>query len=611
MIPSLVNLLRASADRRRLALLVLSGVGAFGIGFAAFTPTTAKKLITVGGYYYILGLFVLFGALAWRVLRTREAVWREWLRRPGWPALGIAAAAAFAIWCDPFEHKILFDEYVLQGTAFQMHATKEVGTIGRAYDLQGSWQPFEMFLDKRPYFFAFLISVLHDFTGYRITNVYVLNAALAPLCLGLLYWLARTVTGRGPALLAVALLGTLPLFGQQATGAGMEMHNLTMLLAVMVLSVLYLRAPDDDRLSLLVLGMLLLSQSRYESVIFVGPVALVIVAGWLRAGRVLLPWVLVFAPLLLVPYAWHKRVVDSTPALWQLNEGQSARFAFEYLAGNVEGAWKFFFGFGRKLANSWYLAVLGVVALVGCLVTGWQWWRAKPRAPWSAATLVLVVFGAGILGDLLLLKFFYYWGRLDDVVASRLALPMCVLFALAAAAFVQRGEARRWPAARIAFGGLAVWLFGWGFPAIARNLYTSANLVAQEVEWEHAELLKRRGPVLFISNKSALPFLLWRIPSLITTVGRMRGEQIAFHLREGTLREVIVAQALRPTTANGDLGIDPHDLMPESFHLEPIATKRFGGRWIRLSKVVAIKPSAAPMKTAAVGSSASAGLSAP
>jgi hypothetical protein len=36
------------------------------------------------------------------------------------------------------------------------------------------------------------------------------------------------------------------------------------------------------------------------------------------------------------------------------------------------------------------------------------------------------------------------------------------------------------------------------------------------------------------------------------------------------------------------LGIDPQDLMPPEFQLETIAEKRFGTRWARLSRVVAI-----------------------
>jgi hypothetical protein len=550
----------------------------------------AEKLIQSGGYYYILGLFVAFGTFAWRVLRERRALVSGWVRRPGWTGALIMVAAAFAIWSDTFEHKILFDEYVLQGTAFQMHATKEVGTIVRAYDLAGSWQSMDMFLDKRPYFFAFLVSLLHDLTGYRLANIFILNAALTPVFLGIVYWVTRNIAGCAAAALAVLLLATMPLLGQQSSGAGMELHNLTMLILVMALAMLYLRAPTPNRLSLLVLGTLLLSQSRYESVIFVGPVAVVIVIGWMRSGRLLLTWPLVVAPLLLVPYAWHKRVVDATPLLWQLRENQSERFGWEYLAGNLDGAWKFFFNFGPNLANSWYLSLLGVLGFVGVLLLALRWWRSPARPPARPDLVVLAVFGAAITADLVLLKFFYYWGRLDDVVASRLALPMCLLFALLAALCAHRLDRPGRPVTKIALAGLGGWLLGWGLPAMARRTYTSANLVMQEVNWEHEQLLQRPGPVLFISNKSTIPFLLWHIPSLINTVGRLRGEQIRYHLHEGTLREVIVSQALRPTSAQGDLGIDPHDVMPPQFHLAPFAVRRFGGRWIRLSRITAIDP---------------------
>ena len=183
---------------------------------------------------------------------------------------------------------------------------------------------------------------------------------------------------------------------------------------------------------------------------------------------------------------------------------------------------------------------------------------------------------------------FYYWSRLDDTIASRFALPMCLLLALSSAWFVHRLDPGRLRALRIATGAFAGWLLVWGLPVLAQRLYTSQNLVIQEVEWEHAELLKRPGPVLFISNKSTLPFVLWRIPAIINGVGRQRAAHIRYHLREGTFKEVIVAQALRPTSAKGEMGVDPDDLMPEAYRLEPIAQKRVGGRYARLSRLVAI-----------------------
>lgn len=573
-----------------------SGAFAFALGFLAFTPATLELMIRQGGYYYVAAVFVGFCFYALRLARSRADIWRRWLRSPGWPGLAIVGAAAFVLWSDPFKHKVLFDEYVLQGTAFQMHAAKEYGTLVRAYEIAGSWVAIDSFADKRPYFFTFLVSLVHDLTGYRLINIFLVNVSLTPLFLALVYWLTRTVTSLGPALFAVGLMATLPLLGQNATGAGMELHNLTMIALVAALAMLYLRAPDDDRLVALVLGAVLLSQSRYESVIFVLPTVFVIVLGWLRAGRVLLPWLVVFAPLLLVPYAWHNRVLSATPLHWQLQAGQTSRFSIDYLANNLAGAWAFFFSFTGRLANSWFLSGCGVLGVVWAGISAWRWSRATPRLPWSPELIALTAVATGIAANITLLMF-YYWSRLDDVIASRFALPVCLMLAILAAVLVEQVRVRGRSIMRWAVVGLAGWLVIGALPAMAHRYYTEENIVMQEVEWEHTVLSARRGPVLFITNKSTIPYLLWRIPAVLNTVGRQRAAQINYHLGEGTFREVIVAQGLRPTSARGEMGIDPNDLLPPEFQLETIAEKRMGGRWARLSRVVAIRPAAISEKS--------------
>jgi hypothetical protein len=278
--------------------------------------------------------------------------------------------------------------------------------------------------------------------------------------------------------------------------------------------------------------------------------------------------------------------------LWQLAEGQTKRFSTDYLWGNLEGAWIFFFNSAPSLANSWYLSALGAAGVAYGLYQTWCWSRAAGRREASPAKLVLWVFGLGIAANLGILMF-YYWSRLNDVMASRFALPMCLLLALLAGHLVSALATRWRPAVTFAAVGLAGWTFGWGIPALARREYTNMNLVMQEVEWEHDQLMERTGRVLFITNKSTIPFVLWRVPTIINGVGRQRAEQIRYHLREGTFDEVIIAQALRPTTIDGDMGVDPDDLMPPDYRLETIAEKRFGGRWARLSRLVAIEPATA------------------
>ncbi len=582
--------------RKRLWLFALSGALAVVVGFVAISPRMAGWLIAGAGYYYMLGLFSLFVFFAIRVARARQPVWREWLRRPGWPALAILAATGFALWSDPFQQKVLFDEYVLQATAYHMHLTKEVGCVIRAYDLDGTWLLIDPFLDKRPFFFTFLLSLMHDLTGYRLVNVFILNSALTAGFLSLTYWFARELTNRIGGVLVVALLASMPLLGQNATGGGMEMHNLAMLMLVMCLALLYYRAPDADRLSLLCLATVLLAESRYESVIYAFPIALIILASWWRMQRVLLPWVALLTPLLLIPYALHDRFVTASPLLWQLGEGQTVRFSTQYLADNLRSTGEFLFSLSTAYANSWYLSVLGCAGLAYFLVCAARWWR--PRRPLSPVQTVAVLFGAAIAGSFAMLQF-YYWSRLTDAIAARFALPAYLLMALLAVVFIHRLNFR-WPAMRWAFVGVAAYLLVSALPAMAHRFYTSQNLVMQEVDWEHEFILSRPAePRLFVSNLSSIPWVLWRIPSLIIGVAKQRGDQLRYHMAQGTFHEVIVAQALRPTTPNGKFGVDPDDLLPANFRLETLAERRFGARMARLSRLIAVDPEPpAPAKAA-------------
>ena len=592
----LVPLFREVADRRRALLFAACGAAAFAVGFVFVAPPVAERIIIAAGYYYILGLFGLMVYFACRVAAGRREVWSGWLRRPGWVGVALVVATAFAVWSDTFRHKILFDEYVLQGTAWHMHATKEIGTPIRAYDFAGTWLAIDAFLDKRPYFFTFLVSLVHDLSGYRLENAFALNVGLAGICLALVYWMVRVLTGtRGPALLAVALLATLPLFGQNVTGASMELHNLTMITVVMAVGILYLRAPDGGRLAFLVLATVLLAQSRYESVLFVAPVAVVIVIGWLRGGRALLPWPAIISPLLLVPYAWHSRIVDTKPVLWQLREGDTGRFGWHYLTGNLEGARNFFFAVTPGQPNSVWLTLLGLAGLLwaGVQLVVRRRRSAADRAPIAPAGTVLGLMGAGIGVNLGMLMF-YYWSRFDEPITARFALPCCLLLAVAGAWLVHSLDLRRWPATRLAALGLAAWLLVFAAPAYARRLYTAQNLVMQEIEWELEQMQRQPGPVLVITSKATMPYLLHRISAVNTPVARARAAQIAWHLQLGTFRDVYVAQVVRPTSAQGEAGIEPEDELPPEFKLQPLERKRFGMRWIRISRLVSVEVAPAP-----------------
>ncbi len=77
----------------------------------------------------------------------------------------IMVFSLLAIGSEPFQGKILNDEFVLQSTAFNMHYFRDVAMMVRGYDIQGVFLSTDSYLDKRPYFYPLLVSLFHDLTG--------------------------------------------------------------------------------------------------------------------------------------------------------------------------------------------------------------------------------------------------------------------------------------------------------------------------------------------------------------------------------------------------------------------------------------------------------------
>ncbi|MCM2276424.1 MAG: glycosyltransferase family 39 protein, partial [Candidatus Didemnitutus sp.] len=398
-------------------------------GFVWPTVDFARRVVQGYGYYVVAGTF---GWAVYALVRlwpqwwaARPPVVRRELAHLGALIGGLTLIAALTV---PYTYKVLYDEFVLQTTAWNMHEARVVGAAVRGYEIEGTFLPFGDYLDKRPYFYAFVLSLLHDVFGYREANAFALNTALMPLVLGLLYLVARRRVGHWPGLAAVAALGAFSLFAHNGTGAGMELLNLAMLLLVIELAAFYLARPDDEaRLAALVLSALLLAQARYESGLYVLPVAIVVLEGWRRAGRIVLPLAAVLAPVLLIPYALHNTYLSGTPLLWELRAGDESRFGLRYLFANLAHARDFFFTFSSQVTNSTWLGYAGIPAF------GWAAFRLlRALRAWResrAADFAVAVFGATIAGGLGLLMF-YYWGQLDDPIVARLSLPFSALLAL-------------------------------------------------------------------------------------------------------------------------------------------------------------------------------------
>ncbi len=569
----------------RLASAGVAGLLAVYLGFLGVSVAAADKFIKHAGYYVIFVTFGLFLHALWRWWRWRPPAGGEAMtRRQTWVViLAVAGLSALALNAEPFWSKVLNDEFVLQSTAFNMHFFRDVAMMVRGYDIQGVFLSTDSYLDKRPYFYPFLVSLAHDLTGYRPLNAYLVNAVLMPVSLGLTFVFGRFLAGWRGGLLALVLLGALPLLGQNATGSGMELLNIVMILATMILAAEYLRAPADESLAALGLAAVLLAQSRYESALYVGTVGVVTLVGWLRAGRIILPWQMLLVPLLLVPVALQNKVLSNSPLMWELNEKSATRFSLSYFSGNVQGAWIYLTSPNPMLGNS---RLLSVVGLLGLMWGAWQLIRGVAR--WRTAgpaALAFAAFGLTIAANTVVV-FCYYWASFMDPMASRFALPLHVAMAFCAVLLMATLD-RWWPATKLLIAAGIVFLLGVTTSRYSIHGYSHVGI--DEIEWERRFVGGLPpGKRLIIANKTTLYWLLDKTPSILIGRARLVPDRLAYQLQAHDFTEILVLQGARPTTVDGNFEIVPADRLPPGFKVELMAERRFGTKLARISRLIAV-----------------------
>lgn len=582
-----------SRSEVRLAAVGVVGVTAVFLGFIGLEVATAEYLIKHWGYHFMALTVVCWVGSVGRLWGQRRREAREsavakvgWTRAETWGVVAVVAGLmASLLGMESLRSKVLYDEYVLQSTAYNMHHFREVATMVRGYDILGTFVSTDNYLDKRPYFFPFLVSLGHDLTGYRPLNAHLLNVLLMPVALVLAYALGRKWHGWRGGMVALALLGTLPLFGQNATGSGMEIINVVMLLAAVLIGGLYVSRPHASNLSAFILTVVLLAQCRYESAIFVLPGILVVLLGWWRSGKIVLSGAAIASPLLLLPVALHNRVLSESPVLWEMKENQTSRFGWEYVPDNLAGVFEFWFNPGWRMANSVVLSVLGLLGLLALVV--WLLWRRPPLKALDGHAAVWLAFALGI-GANLLLVLFYFWSRFTDPMAARFSLPPYLLMVFAAVLLV-RWLDRKGPATKIGLATILVAYLGWGVPKHAYHFYSRMGV--DEIEWERrfVESMPSQNR-LIITNKTSLVWLLDKTPAILLDRAMMMEDRIAYQLTQPLFQEILVSQSLRPTSVDGFHEVVLEDRLPDRFELELITERRFGSRIARISRLVAIEP---------------------
>jgi hypothetical protein len=571
---------------RRVWLLGLLAVLAIVVSRYTLSASAAVTVVVHGGYW---ALVLIFGYFAYLVGRIARDTWRQcrFGRADAAILCLILASGSVLLAHERYGFKILADEVLLTGTSMGMHYDRITAYPIRATDVQGPFQILQNVIDKRPFFYPFLVSLAHDLTGYRVANAFYVNTVLGFVFLGLVYLIGRKIGGSlWTGVVLVLLFAGLPLLSQQMKGAGFELLNLVMISAVLLLAIRFAERRDEPSLEALCFAAVLLAYTRYESVLLLAPVAALILWGWWREQRVILSWPVVITPVLLLFPLVQNRVFALNASAWEL-ESHAAKvpFGWRYVSDNLGHALGFFFDTTGYEPNSPLFAAIGLLAAAFFIVWIVRMLRSPRTAP--AAHVATALIGLGLFSIWALLMF-YFWGQFDDPVIHRLSLPVHLLMAIAIAAVgasVLRSALGWKIGSAVALCGLVVY----SLPAMSRRAYGATYTPAAEMEWR-TEFLHRfpEHDYLFIDNDSIF-WILNHIPATANTQAQEREEGLIYLLRNDLFSAMYVMQHFRVDPDTGERKLVPSDDLGPDFELEPVWERRIQTLFIgRISRIKAI-----------------------
>ncbi len=556
---------------RRIWLLLLVVALAVVLGFVAIPDDAAIVVVANAGFWFVLLAFGFFLQALWQTCRAdvRALRWRG----PDWVSVGVIGVGGTVLLVhETFGFKIVMDEIMLLGTSMSMHLDKTVLTPVRGSDIQGAFVILDGMMDKRPLFFPFLASLLHDLTGYRPANAFILNGALTFVFLGLVNLTGRLLAGRVAGWLGVALFAGLPLLAHNATGGGFELLNLVMILVTMLLAARFVEKRDTAALTACCFSALLLAQVRYESVIWLLPVAGVVLWVWAREGRAILSWPVIFAPLLMIHYPLQHRIFDLRASAWELGSkpGSTTPFAFHYVPDNLSHALNYFFGRAAEQPNSLVLSVLGCIATPFFALLVVKRLRTLAQEPPAVVATTFFAFGFAVQFALLM---GYFYGQFDDIVIRRLSLPTQLGMVVAVLAVLPQ-----FAGPRVVRGLVVISLFGLlarSVPSMAAHAYSQEYLPGRETAWRRAFIAEQpRRDYLVIDNDC----ILWIAHKISATpVFQAKGPRraaLVFLMRNRAFSDVFVFQRFNLDPDTGRKTLREGDDLGPDFVLETVREER-------------------------------------
>lgn len=248
-------------------------------------------------YWILLVVFVLWLSAMFRYIGDQPK--RFAFRKKEW--LYLIVCALWLLFMQDSGYKLGMEEAELVASSRQMHLEKEYGVAQRGYDLGGAYYDYDIDVDTRPGFFPFLLSLLHDFTGYRSGQGFVLNAFLAGFLVYMFALIGRRLWPASGIWAGPLLALSIPFIPFLANSSSADLLNGVMLLVVIYLILDYWKSRNSLILWPVVWSLILFANTSYDSLLCAIFGGVVLWQLQKRSGQTPLPATAALLPWALLP----------------------------------------------------------------------------------------------------------------------------------------------------------------------------------------------------------------------------------------------------------------------------------------------------------------------
>lgn len=394
-----------------------------------------KNIFSYSGYYFILLLIFIWLITLLECLHQYKTNLRLFFKSY---AIGLIACLILSVVIFvsvKSDFRILSDETNILANSKSMLYERRPDNVTMGNYYYDMFFPIKRNLPKRPLLFPFFAQILHLLTGYRPENVYALNFIVLFSLFSLIYILVKRRLGSVWAFSAVLLVAGQPVISQAATSGGFDLMSSLFLVVCFASLQWFLKERSAISFQLLWLNLLMLSNVRYEGIMFFAIViAFLVLLKYINIDifkKGMTP-VYFCTPAILLPVFWQRFLMFLKPDQFE-TAGEVAAFSVGNFIKNSTIFFKTFFDYNFYLPYATIVNFLGLLSLFyfGTLLLSGRLIKAGYQKH-----LIIISFICILANWFLYIP--YHAAIMDHPADSRFFIIFCIMFSMLAIFLLNR-----------------------------------------------------------------------------------------------------------------------------------------------------------------------------